>query len=248
MIESPQPETAEPIATMRTFAGFVTMCIGMFMAILDVQIVATSLPTIQRALGIAPDEMSWVQTAYLIAEIVAIPLTGFLMRLIGMRRLFGAAVLAFARGVPRLRHERPLCAASRLARRSRLRRRHAHPCRLRRRLPALSAAASGAGDHDRRLAGGPRPDRRADRWRVDHRDLFMALAFPCQCRAGRCSGAGRACAASARAAGQGRFAKVRFVVAGPAGDGSCRARNCAEGSAASRLVLASSSSDSWPGR
>ena len=80
MIESPQPETAEPIATMRTFAGFVTMCIGMFMAILDVQIVATSLPTIQRALGIAPDEMSWVQTAYLIAEIVAIPLTGFLMR------------------------------------------------------------------------------------------------------------------------------------------------------------------------
>ena len=96
MIESHQPETVEPIATMRTFAGFVTMCIGMFMAILDVQIVATSLPTIQRALGIAPDEMSWVQTAYLIAEIVAIPLTGFLMRLIGMRRLFGAAVLAFA--------------------------------------------------------------------------------------------------------------------------------------------------------
>ena len=85
MIESPQPVTAEPIATMRTFAGFAIMCVGMFMAILDVQIVATSLPTIQHALGIAPDQMSWVQTAYLIAEVVAIPLTGFLTRLLGMR-------------------------------------------------------------------------------------------------------------------------------------------------------------------
>ena len=58
------------------------MCVGMFMAILDVQIVATSLPTIQGALGIAPDQMSWVQTAYLIAEVIAIPLTGFLMRVL----------------------------------------------------------------------------------------------------------------------------------------------------------------------
>ena len=53
------------------------MCVGMFMAILDVQVVATSLPTIQHALHIAQDQMSWIQTAYLIAEIVAIPLTGF---------------------------------------------------------------------------------------------------------------------------------------------------------------------------
>lgn len=52
------------------------MCTGMFMAILDVQVVATSLPTIQRALNVAQDQMSWVQTSYLIAEIIAIPLTG----------------------------------------------------------------------------------------------------------------------------------------------------------------------------
>ncbi len=78
-----------------TFAGFAMMCLGMFMAILDVQIVATSLPTIQSALGVAPDRMSWVQTAYLIAEIVAIPLTGVLIRLFGMRLLFAVAVLVF---------------------------------------------------------------------------------------------------------------------------------------------------------
>ena len=56
------------------------MCIGMFMAILDVQVVATSLPTIQQALGIEPASMTWVQTAYLVAEVVAIPLTGLLTR------------------------------------------------------------------------------------------------------------------------------------------------------------------------
>src|SRR5882757_5834195 len=80
----------------RIWLGFAAMCVGMFMAILDVQIVATSLPTIQQALGIAPDQMSWVQTAYLIAEVVAIPLTAFLTRLLGMRLLFGMAVLAFS--------------------------------------------------------------------------------------------------------------------------------------------------------
>jgi DHA2 family multidrug resistance protein len=49
------------------------MCVGLFMAILDVEIVATSLPAIQVAPGIAPDQISWVQTAYLIAEEIAIP-------------------------------------------------------------------------------------------------------------------------------------------------------------------------------
>lgn len=58
------------------------MCVGMFMAILDVQVAATSLPTIQSALDINPDQMSWIQTAYLIAEFVAIRLTGFLTRLL----------------------------------------------------------------------------------------------------------------------------------------------------------------------
>ena len=47
-----------------TWVGFALMCLGMFMAILDIQVVATSLPTIQNALSISRDEMSWIQTAY----------------------------------------------------------------------------------------------------------------------------------------------------------------------------------------
>jgi len=84
-----------PEASLRTWAGFIFMCIGMFMAILDIQIVATSLPTIQNALKIGADQMIWIQTAYLTAEIVAIPLTGFLTARLGMRWLFVSAVSVF---------------------------------------------------------------------------------------------------------------------------------------------------------
>jgi len=84
-----------PEASLRTWAGFIFMCVGMFMAILDIQIVATSLPTIQGALGIDTDQMIWIQTAYLTAEIVAIPLTGFLTARLGMRWLFVSAVTVF---------------------------------------------------------------------------------------------------------------------------------------------------------
>jgi DHA2 family multidrug resistance protein len=71
------------------------MCLGMFMAILDVQVVATSIPTIQHALAIRPDQVSWVQTAYLIAEVIAIPLTGVLTRILTMRWLFAGALAIF---------------------------------------------------------------------------------------------------------------------------------------------------------
>ena len=85
-----------PEASLRTWIGFILMCLGMFMAILDIQIVVTSLPTIQHALGILPERMVWVQTAYLTAEIVAIPLTGYLTGLLGMRWHFVAAVALFS--------------------------------------------------------------------------------------------------------------------------------------------------------
>ena len=77
------------------WAGFLLMCFGMFMAILDIQVVATSLPTIQRALGISPSAMSWIQTAYLIAEVIAIPLTGLFTHALSLRWLFAIAVSLF---------------------------------------------------------------------------------------------------------------------------------------------------------
>jgi DHA2 family multidrug resistance protein len=87
------PQGRVPI---RIWLGFGAMCLGMFMAILDIQVVATSLPDIRAALDVDVDQMSWIQTAYLIAEIIAIPLTGFLTRVLGMRGLFAAALSGFA--------------------------------------------------------------------------------------------------------------------------------------------------------
>ena len=85
----------EPKADIATWSGFVLMCLGMFMAILDIQVVATSLPAIQDALAISRDTMSWIQTAYLIAEIIAIPLTGWLTRVLTLRWLFTIATSLF---------------------------------------------------------------------------------------------------------------------------------------------------------
>jgi len=82
-------------ATGATWLGFILMCLGMFMAILDIQVVATSLPAIQEALEISRDAMSWIQTAYLIAEITAIPLTGWLTRVLTLRWLFVSAIGLF---------------------------------------------------------------------------------------------------------------------------------------------------------
>ena len=81
--------------SFRTAAGFGVMCVGMFMAILDVQVVATSLPTIRFALDIDDSTMSWIQTGYLVAEVIAIPLTGVLTRVLTMRWLFVVAVSFF---------------------------------------------------------------------------------------------------------------------------------------------------------
>src|ERR1700693_1207365 len=78
-----------------TWLGFILMCLGMFMAILDIQVVATSLPAIQDALAISRDAMSWIQTAYLIAEVIAIPLTGWLTRVLTLRWLFVIAITVF---------------------------------------------------------------------------------------------------------------------------------------------------------
>src|SRR5690349_2284612 len=85
----------KPLAALATWAGFAAMCLGMFMAILDIQVVVTSLAVIEEALGIGADRMSWIQTAYLIAEIIAIPLTGLFIRALGLKRSFIIALSVF---------------------------------------------------------------------------------------------------------------------------------------------------------
>ncbi|WP_295556839.1 DHA2 family efflux MFS transporter permease subunit [uncultured Hyphomicrobium sp.] len=81
--------------TPRELAGFLAMVFGMFMAILDIQIVSASLSEIQAGLSASGDEIPWVQTSYLIAEVVMIPLSGFLARALSTRVLFVASAVGF---------------------------------------------------------------------------------------------------------------------------------------------------------
>ena len=91
---------ARPAASLdpippRRLAAFLAMCFGMFMAFLDIQIVSSSLAEIQAGLSASADEIPWVQTAYLIAEVIAIPLSGFLSRALGTRILFAVSAAGF---------------------------------------------------------------------------------------------------------------------------------------------------------
>ena len=88
-------EKVTEMPSLRQKIGFVAVMLGMFMAILDIQIVASSLNEIQAGVSATPDEISWVQTAYLIAEIIMIPLSGMLTRWLSTHLTFVISCVAF---------------------------------------------------------------------------------------------------------------------------------------------------------
>lgn len=93
MMDPMAPATGR-IPPRRLFA-FLIMVFGMFMSILDIQVVSASLSEIQAGLSASSSEVSWVQTSYLIAEVIAIPLSGFLSRAFGTRLLFAISASGF---------------------------------------------------------------------------------------------------------------------------------------------------------
>src|SRR5258706_8542519 len=93
---APPPLRADgQIDWTRLFLAFFAMTLGQFMAMLDIQIVASSLPQIQAGISASADEVSWIQTAYLIPEVVMIPLSGYLSRLGGTQKLFMLSCAGF---------------------------------------------------------------------------------------------------------------------------------------------------------
>src|ERR1700761_6877297 len=91
IMNSAPVERIEP----RRLVAFLIMVFGMFMAILDIQVVSASLSEIQAGLSASSSEVSWVQTSYLIAEVIAIPLSGFMSRALGTRMLFAISACGF---------------------------------------------------------------------------------------------------------------------------------------------------------
>jgi DHA2 family multidrug resistance protein len=88
-------EDPAAMPTPRKFLIFGVLAFGMFMALLDIQIVAASLNDVQAGLAAGPDEISWVQTAYLMAELVMIPFSAFLAQAMSTRWLFALSAGLF---------------------------------------------------------------------------------------------------------------------------------------------------------
>lgn len=80
---APGVEEGVPLRHWVALAGSM---LGAFMAVLDIQITNASLKEILGTLGATLDEGSWISTSYLVAEIVVIPLTGWLTGVFTARR------------------------------------------------------------------------------------------------------------------------------------------------------------------
>ena len=92
------------VSTM-TWLAVVGAALGAFLAVINIQIVNSSLADIQGAIGAGINDGGWISTAYLIPEIIVIPLTGWLARVFSMRKflltntvlfLFFSVTCAFA--------------------------------------------------------------------------------------------------------------------------------------------------------
>lgn len=91
-LDLPQPASREDThgaageaASLKTWIAVVGATIGAFMAVLNIQIVNSSLADIQGAIGAGIDDGGWISTSYLITEIIVIPLSGWLARVFSVR-------------------------------------------------------------------------------------------------------------------------------------------------------------------
>jgi len=87
--------TPDQLSIKTKVFAFAAMCVGFFIALLDIQIVSASLRDIGGGLSAGTDETAWVQTSYLIAEIIVIPLSGWMSRVMSTRWLFCASAVGF---------------------------------------------------------------------------------------------------------------------------------------------------------
>ena len=85
----------EPPVPLKTWIGVGGALIGAFMAVLNIQVTNSSLPDIEGGIGTGGVNGTWVSTAYLIGEIIVIPLSDFLSRVFSLRRYLTACTALF---------------------------------------------------------------------------------------------------------------------------------------------------------
>jgi DHA2 family multidrug resistance protein len=96
LADTPLPQAAgDAVRLRRDWIAFLAIILGSFVAILDIQIVASSISEIRAGLSASVDEIQWVQTSYLIAEIIAVPLSGYLGPILSTRVFFTISAVGF---------------------------------------------------------------------------------------------------------------------------------------------------------
>ncbi|MBR0874001.1 multidrug efflux MFS transporter [Bradyrhizobium tropiciagri] len=91
----PAAAPATPAVPAKIWIAVVGANLGAFMAVLNIQIVNASLADIQGAIGAGIDDGGWISTSYLIAEIIVIPLSGWLAQVFSIRRYLLANAILF---------------------------------------------------------------------------------------------------------------------------------------------------------
>lgn len=86
MKQVPPPVLAQETVSPRAWIGTLGAMLGAFMAVLDIQITNSSIRDISGAIGASLDESSWISIAYLVPEIVVIPMTAWIASVFGLRR------------------------------------------------------------------------------------------------------------------------------------------------------------------
>jgi len=94
MAEEAKPSSEKKVTFWNWLALFGVM-LGAFMAVLDIQITNSSLNDISGALGSSITEGSWISTAYLVAEIVAIGISGIMADIFSLKRYLIFSALGF---------------------------------------------------------------------------------------------------------------------------------------------------------
>ena len=92
---SPSRAHAEPNATAQDWIAVLAGALGALIASLDISITNSALPQIQGEIGATGTEGTWISTGYLVSEVVMIPLTAWLSRLLGMRTLLLPCAIMF---------------------------------------------------------------------------------------------------------------------------------------------------------
>jgi MFS transporter, DHA2 family, multidrug resistance protein len=85
----------EPAVTLKTWIAVGGALLGAFMAVLNIQITNTALPYVEGGIGTGGVYGTWISTAYLIGEIIVIPMTDFMSRVFSLRRYLLANVALF---------------------------------------------------------------------------------------------------------------------------------------------------------